>query len=62
MLLPREMLKRFLLGVLVGAAGMYWYLHHGAETYEAAKRWFEQSAAAYRGDAEQEAARKLVGP
>jgi hypothetical protein len=44
------MLKRFVIGFVLGWGGMYWYIHHAERTFADASRWMQHSASAYRDD------------
>jgi len=44
------MLKRFVIGFVLGWGGMYWYIHHAEDTLESANRWLQRSASSYRDD------------
>ena len=42
------MFKRFMIGFVVGIAGMYRYIHNGETVMNDAGSWMEKSASAYR--------------
>jgi hypothetical protein len=44
------MVKRFMIGFVVGLGLMYYYLHHMDETVEDATQWGTKAASSYRGD------------
>jgi hypothetical protein len=44
------MLKRFMIGFVLGIGTMYWYLHYYENTFADANQWMERSASQYRGD------------
>jgi hypothetical protein len=44
------MLKRFMVGFVVGIGAMYWYLHYYDAAFTGANSWVERSASHYRGD------------
>ena len=44
------MLKRFMIGFVLGIGAMYWYIHNADSTVADADRWMKSSASAYRDD------------
>lgn len=44
------MLKRFLIGFVLGIGAMYWYIHNGEDVIARTTKWFESSASGYRDD------------
>ncbi len=44
------MLKRFMIGFVLGIGAMYWYIHNADSTVASADQWMKNSAAAYRDD------------
>jgi len=40
-------MRRFLLGFIMGAASMYWYVNHGEETLAKVRLWFERASQDY---------------
>ena len=42
--------RRFLLGALVGAGAMYWYIHSGHDLGTSVSGWMDSAATNYRGD------------
>jgi len=44
------MLKRFLIGFVLGIGAMYWYIHHAENTFADANQWMQRSASNYRDD------------
>ena len=44
------MLKRFLIGFVLGIGATYWYLHSSDEFFTNTGHWFERSASGYRDD------------
>jgi hypothetical protein len=44
------MLKRFLIGFVLGIGAMYWYIHNSDDLVGGTSRWFERSASGYRDD------------
>jgi hypothetical protein len=44
------MLKRFVIGFVLGVGAMYWYIHHSGGAVSDANQWVERSASGYRGD------------
>jgi hypothetical protein len=54
-------MKRFMIGFLVGLGLMHFYLYQGDAVQTEVGRWFQSSAARYRGDAEHKAAREALG-
>jgi hypothetical protein len=44
------MLKRFVVGFVIGVGGMYWYIHHADDTFARADSWMQRSASNYRND------------
>jgi hypothetical protein len=57
----RLMLKRFIIGFVLGVGGMYWYIHHAEETFAGANQWMQRSASAYRDDKIHQAADEATG-
>lgn len=55
------MLKRFLIGFVVGVGGMYYYIHHSDEALTDASQWMERSASHYRGDRDHELVNQATG-
>jgi hypothetical protein len=55
------MVKRFVLGFLLGVGVMYWYIHHSEAFLEGASQWMENSASEYRGDREHRAVLEETG-
>lgn len=45
-----EMLKRFLIGFVLGIGAMYWYIHSSEDVIAGTTKWFERSASGYRDD------------
>lgn len=56
------MLKRFMMGFVLGVCLMYWYIHRYQETVSDAEHWMGDSASSYRGDAHKRAADKVLNP
>lgn len=44
------MLKRFMIGFVLGIGAMYWYIHHADDTMSDANQWMQRSASHYRND------------
>jgi hypothetical protein len=44
------MLKRFLIGFVLGIGAMYWYIHSSEDLVAGTAKWFETSASGYRDD------------
>ena len=44
------MLKRFVIGFVIGVGAMYWYIHHADSTLAEADNWMQKSASNYRSD------------
>jgi len=44
------MLKRFMIGFVLGVGAMYWYIHHAEDTLAGANQWMQHSASQYRDD------------
>jgi hypothetical protein len=44
------MLKRFMIGCVLGIGAMYWYIHYAESTMADADKWMQRSASAYRDD------------
>lgn len=43
-------MKKFLIGLLIGAAGMYWYLVGCEDFFAAVRAWFERASWSYSGE------------
>jgi hypothetical protein len=54
------MLKRFIVGFVIGVGAMYWYIHHAEETFEDASHWMQRSASQYRDDKIHQAANEAT--
>jgi hypothetical protein len=54
-------LKRFLIGFLVGIGAMYWWIHHSDQTFADAQSWMQNSASNYRGDGDHVAVERETG-
>jgi len=54
------MLRRFILGFVVGLGLMYYYLHHGEQVVGEAKQWGSSAASHYRGDRDRNLADELL--
>jgi hypothetical protein len=54
------MVKRFVLGFLVGVGLMYYYLHNGEDVWGGMARWFGGTASSFRGDSEHRAAHDIL--
>jgi len=54
------MLKRFLLGFILGIGLMYYYLHYSEEVATDATHWAEKSASRYRGDKHRRLADEII--
>ena len=50
------MLKRFMLGFLIGIGAMYWYLQDSGAAVDDARNWADTSASNYRADSHKQAA------
>lgn len=44
------MLKRFMIGFVLGIGAMYWYIHNADNTMSDASQWMQRSASHYRDD------------
>jgi len=55
------MLKRFVVGFVVGWGAMYWYIHHSTDTLTSADRWMQRSASQYRDDKVHQAVDEQTG-
>lgn len=44
------MLKRFMIGFVLGIGAMYWYIHKADDTLSNANQWMQRSASHYRDD------------
>jgi len=55
------MLKRFIIGFVLGWGSMYWYIHHAEETLDNANRWMQRSASQYRDDKIHQAVDEATG-
>lgn len=55
------MLKRFMIGFVLGLGLMYYYLQHSEDVASRASNWAEESATNYRGDARHRAVDEVLG-
>lgn len=55
------MLKRFMIGFVLGVGAMYWYIHHAEETFTSASSWVQHSASQYRDDKIHQAVDEATG-
>jgi hypothetical protein len=55
------MLKRFMIGFVLGVSAMYWYIHNAEETMTDANQWMQRSASHYRDDRMHEAVDDATG-
>ena len=55
------MLKRFMIGFVIGVGSMYWYIHHAEGTFADANHWMERSASHYRNDKMHDAVDQQTG-
>lgn len=55
------MLKRFMIGFVLGVGAMYWYIHHAEETFSSASGWVQHSASQYRDDKIHQAVDEATG-
>jgi len=55
------MLKRFMIGFVLGVGAMYWYIHHAESTLNGANLWMQRSASQYRDDKIHEAVDEQTG-
>jgi hypothetical protein len=55
------MLKRFLIGFILGIGATYWYIHNGDEFFANTGHWFERSASGYRDDKTHKAIEQETG-
>lgn len=55
------MLKRFVLGFILGLGIMYWYIHDSGRYVGKAHTWMENSASGYRGDKDHVAIERETG-
>ncbi len=53
-------MKKFLQGLVLGAALMYWYLYYGVDTVEVFRQWLERTGEQYREDQRREEAEKAL--
>ena len=44
------MLKRFMIGFVLGVGSMYWFIHHAEDSVTSANTGMQRSAAQYRDD------------
>lgn len=55
------MLKRFLIGFVLGIVVMYWFIHSSGDVMSDASGWMERSASRYRGDRQHQAVDEQTG-
>jgi hypothetical protein len=55
------MLKRFLIGFVLGVGAMYWYIHSSEGLIADTTSWFERSASGYRDDKAHNAIERETG-
>lgn len=55
------MLKRFMIGFVLGVGSMYWFIHHGEQTFDGASTWMQRSASNYRDDKTHQAVEEQTG-
>lgn len=55
------MLKRFIVGFVVGIGAMYWYINYSENALAGADQWMERSASQYRGDRDHQVADQVTG-
>ncbi len=55
------MVKRFVIGFLVGVGLMYYYLNHGESVQTDIEHWFQHSASTYRGDSQRRIEHEALG-
>lgn len=55
------MLKRFVVGFVLGLGAMYWYIHHSEQTFADANQWMQRSASQYRDDKVHQAVDEQTG-
>ncbi len=55
------MLKRFVIGFVLGVGLMYFYIHQSEGVIASASRWMEHSASGYRGDSSHRAVERATG-
>jgi hypothetical protein len=55
------MLKRFIIGFVLGVGLMYWYIHRSEDTLKGANEWMQRSAASYRDDKTHQAVERETG-
>jgi hypothetical protein len=55
------MLKRFMIGFVLGVGAMYWYIHYSQAAFSGADQWVERSASYYRGDRDHQLVEQQTG-
>lgn len=55
------MLKRFLIGFVLGIGAMYWYIHSSEDLLARTTKWFQHSASGYRDDEVHRAINREMG-
>ena len=55
------MVKRFIIGFVLGVSLMYWYVHRSENLVGDVSNWMQRSASGYRGDARHEAVDRETG-
>lgn len=55
------MLKRFIIGFVIGVGAVYWYIHNYESTLSDADQWMERSASQYRGDRDHQLVEDATG-
>ena len=55
------MVKRFMIGFVLGVGLVYWYIHSSGNLVGDMGGWMERSASRYRGDARHEAVEHETG-
>ncbi|MGH7787938.1 MAG: hypothetical protein ACRERC_13790 [Candidatus Binatia bacterium] len=55
------MLKRFMIGFVIGVGACYWYIHNYDRAVSDADQWMERSASHYRGDRDHELVESETG-
>jgi hypothetical protein len=57
----KALMKRFVIGFVVGVGLMYYYLHYNEIVRSDANAWFKGTASKYRDDKQHRAAREVLG-
>jgi len=55
------MLKRFMIGFVIGVGACYWYIHYSESAMSDANQWMGRSASHYRGDRDHQLVEDATG-